>query len=448
MVGVQVYIVAVLILGTLILITRVRFHWVSYVTVGMAVAIWPSIVFYYSEGACRVNMVTHLRWGRFKELISQSTDLYAPINNSLKMVQFRHEAINVNPSIYWDPNGVDEKTVLVVRALMGTENKGFLYPHECALFLDSRLLARTPSQVQWFVVVGEPDYGQDSHDIGFSGNLKIGVLVFAWPSKTLTMDCVLYIGIKYSSTPRPAQVYRAIAKALAGLLTITEGQFTADINTSARDSDSQTGRLIAWWRFDEVGGDVAEDSSGNALHGTLMGDPQRVPGRIGNALHFDGKDDYVDCGNDPLLDLGRPMTIAAWIKIPAFKSWAAPIITKGNTAWRLQQWSNTNRLEFKVSHPLSQRAPILLGGSNLDDGQWHHVVATYEYRKMSLYIDGKLERSCSLAWNDTEAHNDKPVHIGANAEHETSKWSGMIDDVRIYNYALAPDEVADLIPPL
>lgn len=158
MVGVQVYIVAVLILGTLVLITRVRFHWVSYVTVGMAVAICPSIVFYYGEGACHTNMVTHLRWGRFKELISQSTDLYAPINNSLKMVQFRHEAINMNPSIYWDPNGVDEQSVLVVRALMGTENKGFLFPHECALFLDSRLLARAPSQVQWFVIIGKPDY--------------------------------------------------------------------------------------------------------------------------------------------------------------------------------------------------------------------------------------------------------------------------------------------------
>jgi len=66
---------------------------------------------------------------------------------------------------------------------------------------------------------------------------------------------------------------------------------------------------------------------------------------------------------------------------------------------------------------------------------------------MCLYLDGELEVSCPLSPVYDMDINDKPVYIGANAHWDDRKWSGLIDDIRIYNYALAPDEVADLIPP-
>ncbi len=50
--------------------------------------------------------------------------------------------------------------------------------------------------------------------------------------------------------------------------------------------------LVGWWRLDEGSGTTAYDSSGNGRHGTLLGNPQWVTGKIGGALEFDGQ------GND------------------------------------------------------------------------------------------------------------------------------------------------------
>ncbi|MHC4168510.1 MAG: hypothetical protein ACYSWQ_16280 [Planctomycetota bacterium] len=61
--------------------------------------------------------------------------------------------------------------------------------------------------------------------------------------------------------------------------------------------------LVGHWRFDEGSGTTAFDSSGNGNDGTLNGGPNWVVGYLGGALEFDGSDDWVDCGNDPSLDL-------------------------------------------------------------------------------------------------------------------------------------------------
>ena len=68
--------------------------------------------------------------------------------------------------------------------------------------------------------------------------------------------------------------------------------------------------LVGWWRLDGN----ANDSSGNNNHGTLLGNPQMVAGKISGALELDG-DDSVDLGNPSILDFGTgDWTICAWIK--------------------------------------------------------------------------------------------------------------------------------------
>jgi hypothetical protein len=64
-------------------------------------------------------------------------------------------------------------------------------------------------------------------------------------------------------------------------------------------------KLVAWWKFDEAKGSIASDSSGNNNTGTLVGGPQWQPanGKIGGALAFDGVDDYMECENNPKINL-------------------------------------------------------------------------------------------------------------------------------------------------
>ena len=76
--------------------------------------------------------------------------------------------------------------------------------------------------------------------------------------------------------------------------------------------DTFTRGLVAYWSFDEGSGNIAYDASGNGNHGTLINGPKWTQGKIGQALSFDGVDDYVDT---PLLQNSvTEYTIEAWIK--------------------------------------------------------------------------------------------------------------------------------------
>jgi hypothetical protein len=91
--------------------------------------------------------------------------------------------------------------------------------------------------------------------------------------------------------------------------------------------------LVGHWTFDEGSGTTAFDSSGNGNDGIFNCDPQWVPGKLGGALEFNG-DDYLDCGNDPSLEIRDTITITFWFQVEAFEnSWEA-FLSKGDSAYR------------------------------------------------------------------------------------------------------------------
>lgn len=205
--------------------------------------------------------------------------------------------------------------------------------------------------------------------------------------------------------------------------------------------------LIARWTFDESAGPVAADSSGNGNEGALQGNPVWQPsgGKSKGALLFDGDGDYVKVGNESRFDIAGELTVAAWIKVNQFdKEWQA-IVTKGDSAWRLQRNQSQNSLEFACTGlkvPGNSPYGGLYGQRGVNDGQWHHVVGVYDGDKMYLYIDAVLDVSQAASGGINT--NDQPVYIGENSEMANRFWNGLIDDVRIYNYALDEGRVKAL----
>ena len=82
------------------------------------------------------------------------------------------------------------------------------------------------------------------------------------------------------------------------------------------------------------------------------------------------------------------------------------------------------------------------GNANIADGQWHHAAGVYDGEQLSLYIDGELDASAKATGKIRV--NDKPVFIGENSEKRGRFWNGAIDDVRICNYGMSAEEVAEL----
>jgi hypothetical protein len=203
-----------------------------------------------------------------------------------------------------------------------------------------------------------------------------------------------------------------------------------------------TGKLVGWWKLDENAEIIAYDSSAGGNNGTLQGNPvwQTSGGAIGGALRLDGDGDCVEIAGKPEFDITQQVTLSAWVQVEKFdKDWQA-IVTKGDSAWRLSRGQG-NALHFACTG-VNAQSPWVNGKKDVNDGQWHQVVGVYDGAELRLYVDGALD--VSVPATGSIATNDSPVMIGENAQVRGREWNGLIDDVRIYNYALSENEVVEL----
>jgi len=200
--------------------------------------------------------------------------------------------------------------------------------------------------------------------------------------------------------------------------------------------------LIGWWKLDESEGSIAVDSSGNGNNGTLQGDPTWRPsnGKIGGALEFDGEDDYVEIEKESSFDISGQITLSAWVKTDdAGNSENNPYVTKGDHGYAIKHYED-NSIEFfiydgdwyAVRHPVDSSF----------NGLWHHLAGAYDGTQLKLYVDGLQQGTTDHT--GSIGTSDFAVDIGRNSEHTDRFYKGLIDDVRIYNYALTEDEIVSL----
>jgi len=190
--------------------------------------------------------------------------------------------------------------------------------------------------------------------------------------------------------------------------------------------------LVAHWRLDETEGMVAYDSSGDN-DGFVIGAPiwQPADGQVDGALKFDGIDDYVE--TDFVLNpADGPFSVFAWIKGGA--PGQAIIAQKAGVNWLC-----TDSLEGNLMTELKgpgRGAAILLSQTNITDGNWHRIGFVWDGSRRILYVDGVAVAE------DTQTNlegSDNGLYIGTGKAMEPgSFWSGLIDDVRIYNRVVRP----------
>lgn len=197
--------------------------------------------------------------------------------------------------------------------------------------------------------------------------------------------------------------------------------------------------LVGWWKFDETQGNTAQDSSGGNHNGTLVGNARFGKGKVGGAIDLDGAGSFVRITDKSAFDIGGEITIAAWVNFRSSPTEWAAIVAKGDSAWRL----STAWAERKFHTSIGQGDSESVDGTTpVNAGEWHHVTAVFGSGFLRLYVDGRLEDNQTR----TEAmkRNDFEVLIGENAERQGRCFNGLLDDVRIYNYALSTDQIMAL----
>lgn len=227
-----------------------------------------------------------------------------------------------------------------------------------------------------------------------------------------------------------------------------------DFLNSQPPSPSSPG-LVAWWRFEESGGDAVIDSSGNGNHGVLYG-ATRVAGRQGKALKFDGIDDYVEVPNTGgAFDLVASWTVEVWAKpltsAPADR--IGPIVWKianngGNEdtfvlAWSSEPGTSQEGSTFwtKLERAMDDEDLPVLSRPHIPN-QWYHVAAIYDGSNIMIYVNGVLEGSRNIG-SVMAYTGPAPLRMGNvfNSDHCClGVFDGLIDEVRIYNRPLNPSE--------
>jgi len=193
---------------------------------------------------------------------------------------------------------------------------------------------------------------------------------------------------------------------------------------------SARAELVGHWKLDEGGGTVADDSSGNGYDGTFAGAPAWVAGQLGGAIQVDG-DDWVDCGD--VLALTDALTITCWVKPEAASGIQG--FAGRNGAYALK--SNGTQMQFTTPGVRDHWGPNF----GFEAGTWQHVAASFlpsDGEGLVFYRNGvETDRSDSSALGAGTG----PFLIGSNQWGEN--LNGMIDDVRVYDHILTPEEIAE-----
>jgi hypothetical protein len=209
--------------------------------------------------------------------------------------------------------------------------------------------------------------------------------------------------------------------------------------------------LIGWWKFDESFGAVANDSSGSSNNGELknMDISSWVSGRNGNALYFDGYNDYVWIPYNPSLDLGTTdFSFSMWVKKDSVETNDKYLYNQRMDGynWFYLQWKSTNVIQAVLK--LSEIERLWIKSSTpLLANTWYHIV---------LVVDRSSSANTKIYINNADDTIDVPsistIDYSLGAGASIGRWSGgsgenfdgIIEDFRIFSWALSQDEIADL----
>ncbi|MCX9081301.1 MAG: PKD domain-containing protein [Candidatus Methanoperedens sp.] len=200
---------------------------------------------------------------------------------------------------------------------------------------------------------------------------------------------------------------------------------------------TQNSSLVGWWKFDN---DIL-DWSGNRNDGICSGSgcPTPTTGKIGGALYFDGND-YIDAGNGERLNITGNITIEAWVRPArrdtqyivkkaandATNGYELSLASSGKAFFRFNQRTSGNnyRVDSAINYPSNNTT-------------WVHLVGIYNGTQLQIYLNGNLSNNKNGTSNISSNKNNLTI----GGPDDSKYLNGSIDEVRIWNRALTPQEV-------
>jgi hypothetical protein len=189
--------------------------------------------------------------------------------------------------------------------------------------------------------------------------------------------------------------------------------------------------LIAHWRLDETEGMIASDSAGDH-DGTVIGVPAWQPGGgvVDGAMEFDGTTFVV---TDPVLGPSDgAFSILAWVKGGA--PGQVILSQQAGADWLvLDSATGVLKTELKSGGRFGK---VLSSDTGITDGNWHRIGFTWDGSNRRLYVDDVLVAQDTQT-ELVDCHGGLTIGCGKTTA-PTTFWTGLIDDLRIYDQTVRP----------
>lgn len=195
--------------------------------------------------------------------------------------------------------------------------------------------------------------------------------------------------------------------------------------------------MSAWFTFDEP----------------LFNSANRIPGMVGQALHFDGKESYFEIpASTPGLNAGEEnFSVEAWVRTTNGKS-VRNIIDKRDPnarGWLIYIRSGSPGFQV-VNGP--EITDAIATATNIADGRWHHIVGVAKRlppQAPMVFVDGQLRVQSGRNVTLADISNTAPVwiarhHANVYVKRENIYFDGDVDELSFYRRALTPAEIASL----
>ncbi|MFC1620993.1 DUF2341 domain-containing protein, partial [Candidatus Omnitrophota bacterium] len=221
---------------------------------------------------------------------------------------------------------------------------------------------------------------------------------------------------------------------------------------TAVGAGDETG-LVGYWDFNEdtsgsADGDTIYDRSSNSNNGTGVDGANDAgltwtAGRLGNAIDFDGVDDYVTTAD--ITVESTDLTFSIWLKADTLASDQGALFTKNSDDIMFETFTDGS-LHFSINS--TQGSPEKLTAANtILTGNWYHVAAVYDYDNddATIYVNGSPVANSQGDETLNKIPNSAPaIEIGARSGGPWDPFDGILDDARIYNIELTASQVKAL----
>jgi hypothetical protein len=220
------------------------------------------------------------------------------------------------------------------------------------------------------------------------------------------------------------------------LLIVVTALFIVGLLTTSSYAKLDLQTCVGMWLFDEGSGDIAKDSSGNKNDGTLKNKPKWVDGKFAKALEFDGGN-YVEVPASKSFSYEKGYTFALYFKANNVNVQQGPIGQNANGQY-INFWMNSNQLRWETDNGQNFFSSVAIEAK-----QWYHAVGTYDFSNgtAKIYINGKFDKE--IAFTSDKDFTAIPIIIGGYGVN-SYPFSGIIDDVAIFNVALAEADIKDI----